>query len=826
MLDFIHELYARSALNLSAWSGSLEACLARQGYPIKGQDVLRRKMASTVKWYNYMVAQKEAVIDSVVWNASRDSLQVFNGESAWREGEDVCGEDLAFDAIEDQDNDWEDVGLDEPSRYLQDRCPLCFSSRRGTRECQSEVILCLDANFTQKRRNPARGEDRSPPLIHPFSVFLLQEEVSKAKAYVEGLRPSESRGATGPARTKPNTGAEEDSVDSGMRVPNSVLDGCLESFTAADEKRTKASTRLFADTGLMALLCRHDRPLWLVNMMSAGERQYYAIALLLKFFSHVPDDMTLGLLYDVACQLHRSCMKWGFLKEYHPRIRWSVSVFHAYGHQWACQLIYHPRKCDGFGLSDGEGCERFWAAIKILIPALRVSGYHQRLFAIDGLVAYLNAKSLRSLGRWLGRKWDHCQKKKAEGATLINKSGCPREVLSKYWEEQVESQTKPLAKASEHAAKRAVKEILALVKHRDGLKVQMAKITRQIRRNDTTVEMDMEDLVTLSLSLTTKINELNETIANRRRALGASAKDSLDRLSKSDFVKNRLNAAALKSRICNKLRGRKFELERLDRASRNPSSTDNKLQAQIQAQVSRHEPNILKLVKRYNDTVGVMESLIQQRKAPRNAIVPKRIPKERLFTLDVDDPIWDMRGLDDDDDGKAPPWLADDAVIHGIRGHLVVLRCEEEEERLVEERQHLQQWSRSVWKGLQTALALVSNDDLRWALVNRQNDLLSLIMEWSKDVVRIPGDDGDGWGPTERELRTHIYRVSQQEFAFNVGFDKVVTCQDNDHDDLALEDDEDEWYIEGDDELLEVVDGMYLGELYGQDTYDDMEDTL
>lgn len=53
---------------------------------------------------------------------------------------------------------------------------------------------------------------------------------------------------------------------------------------------------------------------------------------------------------------------------------WAVSVFHAYGHQWACQLVFHPRKCDGFGLSDGEGCERFWSAIRRLISGLRVCG--------------------------------------------------------------------------------------------------------------------------------------------------------------------------------------------------------------------------------------------------------------------------------------------------------------------------------------------------------------------------------------------------------------------------------------------------------------------
>ena len=130
----------------------------------------------------------------------------------------------------------------------------------------------------------------------------------------------------------------------------------------------------FADMGLMALLCRHDRPLWTINMTSAGEKQHYAVALLRRLFEHIPKDMTVGVLYDIGCQLHRSCEKWGFLQEFLPRITFGISVFHAYGHQWPCQIVYHPRKCCGFGLTDGEGCERFWSFLKKLIPGLRVSG--------------------------------------------------------------------------------------------------------------------------------------------------------------------------------------------------------------------------------------------------------------------------------------------------------------------------------------------------------------------------------------------------------------------------------------------------------------------
>lgn len=182
----------------------------------------------------------------------------------------------------------------------------------------------------------------------------------------------ESRHTRRPAKPKaPNA---DDAMEPGMALPTSVLDECGNSFIAADEKREKASTQFFADTGIMSLLCRHDRCLFAVNMTHSGERQHYALTLIKMFFRHVPANVTLGLLYDIACQLKRSMINFGFLEEVFPRMIFAVSIFHAYGHQWPCQVKYHPRKCSGFGLSDGEGCERFWSALRKLIPSLRVSG--------------------------------------------------------------------------------------------------------------------------------------------------------------------------------------------------------------------------------------------------------------------------------------------------------------------------------------------------------------------------------------------------------------------------------------------------------------------
>jgi hypothetical protein len=227
----------------------------------------------------------------------------------------------------------------------------------------ADVLCCIDACFTQKRRRGSGPNERDPLLIHPDSVFLLEEDVQYAETLVNSQRPPRRPRAS----SKPIS-------ESSVVVPAAVLDECQKSFKAADEAWQKASTKFFADTGLVALLCRHDRVLWLANMVSAGERQHYAVALILQLFKHLPAHATVGVLYDIGCQLHRSCETWDFLGDNLSRIKFGLSVFHAFGHQWPCQLLYHPRKCIGFGLTDGEGCERFWNSIKKLIPVLRVSG--------------------------------------------------------------------------------------------------------------------------------------------------------------------------------------------------------------------------------------------------------------------------------------------------------------------------------------------------------------------------------------------------------------------------------------------------------------------
>ena len=49
------------------------------------------------------------------------------------------------------------------------------------------------------------------------------------------------------------------------------------------------------------------------------------------------------------------------------RLRFATTAMHAYGHEWACQLVFNPWLTDGLGLSDGEGTERLWSCMIKLI---------------------------------------------------------------------------------------------------------------------------------------------------------------------------------------------------------------------------------------------------------------------------------------------------------------------------------------------------------------------------------------------------------------------------------------------------------------------------
>ena len=116
----------------------------------------------------------------------------------------------------------------------------------------------------------------------------------------------------------------------------------------------------------------------------------------------------------------------------------------------------HPRKCEGYGLSDGEGCECLWSAIRKLIPSLCSAGvckqahlpiwsnkqlqYWSRLFALDSQLIWFEKQNLLELGNWVQRKMTNAFNCQLDAKLKLEQSGIPLATLECEWKAQIEAQ--------------------------------------------------------------------------------------------------------------------------------------------------------------------------------------------------------------------------------------------------------------------------------------------------------------------------------------------------------------------------------------------------
>ena len=149
-----------------------------------------------------------------------------------------------------------------------------------------DIHVAVDATFSQ-RHNVAAGDS---PWLHEPRFFISKEAVDSVGARIAA------------ARSKPPRAYK-------CSVPDPALDECEKSYEAANEKKDKSIGNKFDDTGLMALVCRHDIVLFLANVDTVGEQQKYSVALIKHSYSHLPEQATVAVYYDIGCVLDRSLHK-------------------------------------------------------------------------------------------------------------------------------------------------------------------------------------------------------------------------------------------------------------------------------------------------------------------------------------------------------------------------------------------------------------------------------------------------------------------------------------------------------------------------------------
>ncbi|KAJ6564318.1 hypothetical protein B0H19DRAFT_1258773 [Mycena capillaripes] len=629
------------------------------------------------------------------------------------------------------------------------------------------TLVCLNACFTHRKK----ASVPDPPKTHPHTHFVPEEQSEQMENYVDAVR--------GTDKPKPK------------KV--SVLNSCEVSFTAADEKRAKTSTKGYDDTALMALLCRHDRVLWIVNMHSAGEKQFPALLLIETLYQHLPLWVIVGLLYNIACQLERSARKWGFLDRYLDRLIFAVAVFHAFGHDWPCQLLYHPRKRQGFGLTNGEGCEWFWHSISHLIAHLRISSYHHRLYTLDTQVKHCDEGNLFRLGEWNKRRALHSAEKRAAAKEVIEECGVALEVLKEEWEKQVAAQTKPLPCRSKNMAKKAIEVVMSL---RDAVGIRKAQLTEcraaaldAIEARDSVLIQETKEE---QKKAEAELAKVERQLDRKERALGVKEKAQLADLKATRYLELWMRCRALKRRLRERLRARKFELDKVERSAHR--------------QLASEEAGIA-----YTACAEIAK-LIKRKAAPWSAIAPEPIDEKKVWELDVDDAIWQDVGLDDDDDeGDAPIWLSDDNVRKGIPAMLDLQRAYEEDLELAKERGAMQMWFAEEWRVVNAAMERADTEGLHYSLHLRREHPLHPRATWRQSIADDP--TAPPWGPNAADLvevRLEEQMAERGEDRYGDGLDRAENGY--------------EWDSDVNEEEIDVLDALDTADVYRRIYEDSDED--
>ena len=191
------------------------------------------------------------------------------------------------------------VQQDPPSRsscaeILIQWCSVCFGGTSFGKPLDQggDIHVATDGNFHHRHR---RSAGYSPSFYEP-SYFIPKAQVDTVGQHIDRARQH-------PTKWLQST------------VPDEAIDQCEASYEAADGQKQKTAMDNFDDTGLMALICRHDIPLFFANIDTPGEQQKYGIALIRHLFTFLPSHANVVVLYDVGCVLARSLSQVSFLPQ-------------------------------------------------------------------------------------------------------------------------------------------------------------------------------------------------------------------------------------------------------------------------------------------------------------------------------------------------------------------------------------------------------------------------------------------------------------------------------------------------------------------------------
>ncbi|KIJ09255.1 hypothetical protein PAXINDRAFT_17653 [Paxillus involutus ATCC 200175] len=516
-------------------------------------------------------------------------------------------------------------------------CPTCFGGNIVGRPLLDggDIHVATDSNFHHRHRHQRSAGD-CPPFYDP-AYFLPKAQVDAVGHHISKARKRQ------PKKHQ-------------ALVPDKAIDQCETSYEAADGKKQKAAMDSFDDTGIMALICHHDIPLFFTNIDSPGEQQKYSVALIDHLFTLLPPQANVVVLYNVGCVLARSIAKYHILDDHiTSRLRFATTAMHAYGHEWACQLVYNPRLAIGLGLSDGEGTERLWSRFIKLIGIERASSHQRCVWLIDRHAA---AKGV--------------SEQSAAAQKIIDECKIPIPELQSQWGKQRSAQLSIRAYAPARL-KKELDSVLSLQADLDSSDHTLQATHTMIEKCSTSTEtLDALDSMECSQAHLLKKIETLYALLNMQ--------DKFPELQgvQLDFIQVLLMARDLKINIHKRAIGSFFEWDKLDWAvGGKDKALGTKLHQQTRKAIAKRQPALMAAIHKYNKYCQQLEQLYDPSYAiPLPAPLPTKLAELRCDQTLLQD-VWISPST-----GDIPCWLDNPSVHHGIHTVLKCDRCHEEQRQL------------------------------------------------------------------------------------------------------------------------------------------------
>ncbi|KAJ7573032.1 hypothetical protein C8J56DRAFT_805348 [Mycena floridula] len=703
-LDLYRALFERSCEAINAMSAALRTFYERRGFPsvhndgALKKDPLRKQLTSAVQWHDCLRVSAEALADRAIAECAAFLDQSSPGIPT----------PIPAPADSTTGSSTGSLSAGECDQFLQDACPACFGGCLWGRSFQQggDVHVSTDGNFHHKHYKSA-GD--TPPFCQPKHIL--------SKAYVDDIKEHVLAAHHHKKSRKP-------------KLPDEAVDACEESHQAAKPER-KSSQLQFNDHGVMSLVCRHDVPLLLANIDTAGEGQQYPVALITRLASMLPPQATIVVLYDLACVLDRSCELYElFPSDLNDRLQFATTAMHAYAHQWSCQLVFNPRMRVGLALTDGEGVERIWSALRQLISITRYSSRSRRIWLLDRLLQSTAANHLDTLGDWITSKLRKVTEQIQLQETLLRTSGESQDEIRLQWEDQKKEQTSIRAHLP-NKLKKDLEQVLLLQGEiiTTELTIQSVRATLKTGRNKSVPLDHLRKLEEGHVAMKIRADELYASL-NVREVYPELKGIELA------FVQTLLLARDLKISLRRWVIGTFFEMDRLDQAVGGAhQALGTKAHQLSKKSIGKRAPALANDISKFNDYVEALAR--KSRVNPGCCIpIPAALPttiKELRECQDLNEDVW----ISKSPRGEVPRWLAEPELRKVIQSRLRLDRCIEERRRLGREADNLCRWFGRKFAALELAIHCDKFRDVHPYLRQRRAHLLSLRLRWATSIVPV-----------------------------------------------------------------------------------------